>query len=662
MALFSEAAMAIIRSREGKKIDFILQRLSDLGFNNTGGNDYDDAFAQASKDYDLLKAAEQERTYYSDVVRGSRMGGQTFLGRVMEAQYDFRTAKLDEFGTLEKTREGIESLFHVFKQPLQTLNTIKGLVQNEVILYLTNINKLYNEINVKSAMTGELAEAFRTEIMNASPWAIKLGIGFNELAESVGNLVSNSGKFKLINDDTLKEMALASKFIGGMERLSDMGRNFEFIGLGLRDMSTYVQNSQIRSQSIGLNARETLKIVDENLRNINAYGFRNGILSLERMAQKSIEFRTNMSEVFKLAEQVWEPDKALELVANLQVIGGAVGALNDPLKLMYMATNDLEGLQDALIESTKAFATFNNEQGRFEITGVNLRRAKEAARILGMEYNELARSAIASMERQQAAMDMAGKGLNINEKDREFIINLARMEGGQMIIDIPVDLRQQLQMLPTETSIALSDLSEQNIETLIKQRQLLEEMRPEDVARRQVMALENVERDVSFIRGALRVSIGKNASDLIEKALGLDSEFIGNLSDAIADLGSAGIDKMDKFMQNAIRDWDGLINIKNSFGGSFVNNIRDLTNDIINSNKTKQAANIETEARNLEVAARRNESLNSPQTLPEQRIIVTHNVNINPMDSTTDKIAQIFMADKRFAEECANSFLNPNSN
>jgi len=511
-------------------------------------------------------------------------------------------------------------------------------------------------------MTGELAEAFRTEIMNASPWAIKLGIGFNELAESVGNLVSNSGKFKLINDDTLKEMALASKFIGGMERLSDMGRNFEFIGLGLRDMSTYVQNSQIRSQSIGLNARETLKIVDENLRNINAYGFRNGILSLERMAQKSIEFRTNMSEVFKLAEQVWEPDKALELVANLQVIGGAVGALNDPLKLMYMATNDLEGLQDALIESTKAFATFNNEQGRFEITGVNLRRAKEAARILGMEYNELARSAIASMERQQAAMDMAGKGLNINEKDREFIINLARMEGGQMIIDIPVDLRQQLQMLPTETSIALSDLSEQNIETLIKQRQLLEEMRPEDVARRQVMALENVERDVSFIRGALRVSIGKNASDLIEKALGLDSEFIGNLSDAIADLGSAGIDKMDKFMQNAIRDWDGLINIKNSFGGSFVNNIRDLTNDIINSNKTKQAANIETEARNLEVAARRNESLNSPQTLPEQRIIVTHNVNINPMDSTTDKIAQIFMADKRFAEEWANSFLNPNSN
>jgi hypothetical protein len=32
------------------------------------------------------------------------------------------------------------------------------------------------------------------------------------------------------------------------------------------------------------------------------------------------------------------------------------------------------------------------------------------------------------------------------------------------------------------------------------------------------------------------------------------------------------------------------------------------------------------------------------------------------MDSTTDKIAQIFMADKRFAEEWANSFLNPNSN
>ncbi len=660
MGLFSEAAMAIIRSRNGRKIDFILQRLSDLGFTNTGGQDYNDAFEQAGRDYDLLKAANQESSYYSNVIRSGR-GGQGFLSQVMRAQFDFRTARLDEFGSLEKTAQGIESLFTVLRHPLETLNTIKGLVQDEVILYLTNINKLYSEINVKSAMTGELAEAFRTEIMSASPWAIKLGIGFNELAESVGNLVSKSGKFKLINDDTLKEMALASKFIGGMERLSEMGRNFELIGLGLRDMSTYVQDSQIRSQSLGLNARETLKIVDENLKNINAYGFRNGVMSLERMAQKSIEFRTNMSEVFKLAEQVWEPDKALELVANLQVIGGAVGALNDPLKLMYMATNDLEGLQDALIESTKAFATFNNEQGRFEITGVNLRRAREAAKILGMDYNELAKSAIASMERQQAIIDMAGKGLKIDEKDREFIINLARMEGGQMVIDIPADLRKQLQMLPTETSIALSDLSEQNIETLVKQRQLLEDMRPEDVVRRQVMALENVERDVSFIRGALRVSIGKNASDFIEKAIGINSEFIGDLSDAIADLGVAGIDKMDKYLQNAIKDWGGLVDIRNSFGKSFVNNIRDLTNDITNI-KTKQSANIETEAKNLEIAARKNESTKSPETLPEQRIIVTHNVNLNPMDSTTDKIAQIFMADRRFAEEWANSFLNPNSN
>ena len=52
-----------------------------------------------------------------------------------------------------------------------------------------------------------------------------------------------------------------------------------------------------------------------------------------------------------------------------------------------MATNNVEGLQDAIIGVAGSMATYNTEQGRFEITGINLRRAKDLANELIKQIN-----------------------------------------------------------------------------------------------------------------------------------------------------------------------------------------------------------------------------------------------------------------------------------
>ena len=63
--------------------------------------------------------------------------------------------------------------------------------------------------------------------------------------------------------------------------------------------------------------------------------------------------------VTKLADKAFSPEGAMELTAQLSAVGGAFGAMNDPLKLMYMTTNDMNGLQDALAGTVKGLATFN---------------------------------------------------------------------------------------------------------------------------------------------------------------------------------------------------------------------------------------------------------------------------------------------------------------
>ena len=137
------------------------------------------------------------------------------------------------------------------------------------------------------------------------------------------------------------------------------------------------------------------------------------------MSQRAIEFRMNIEDTFSLADKVWSPEGSIELVSNLQMIGGAVGDLNDPLKLMYMSTNNVEGLQESLINATKSLVTYNNEQGRFEITGANLRRAKEMADLMGVSMDKLGTISIAAAERSSAATDLMASGIEFTGEEGE---------------------------------------------------------------------------------------------------------------------------------------------------------------------------------------------------------------------------------------------------
>ena len=110
------------------------------------------------------------------------------------------------------------------------------------------------------------------------------------------------------------------------------------------------------------------------------------------------------------------------------------------LRMMYMATNDVEGLQTAIIGAARSLVTYNAEQGRFEVTGANLRRAKEMAELFGMSMEELTSTGIAGMERLQASTDLALAGLVMEDDEKEFITNLAQMKGGRMVIEVPKDM------------------------------------------------------------------------------------------------------------------------------------------------------------------------------------------------------------------------------
>ena len=396
----------------------------------------------------------------------------------------------------------------------ETYTSPTGLTKNmgeEILKQIERESQLHTDINEKMGITGELSRAYRDSIIETVPNAIRLGFDIKNLTELTTRLSETSGRFNLISQDTMEKTVVTTRAFG--TTMSEMGNTmseFEKVGLGQSDTLAKINKAGKDSLSVGLNSKNVIKDIQTNLSEMNKYGFKNGVEGLTRMAQKATEFRMNMSETFKLAEKVMDPSDAIALTANMQMLGGAIGDLNDPLKLMYMATNNVEGLQDALHDASAGLATYNQEQGRFEITGANLRRAQEMAKTLGVDYKEFAKGAIAANERISAGQALASRGLNVDDKDKEFLTNMSQMKGGEMQITIPQSLMEKFgKDFNDKSEVKLSELTDKQVEVLKENRKALEDMNPEDIAKGQFTAMKNSENYLQSISAEV-VQGGKN--------------------------------------------------------------------------------------------------------------------------------------------------------
>lgn len=374
--------------------------------------------------------------------------------------------------------------------------------------------ELRAQINSKLGTAGELSENYRDTILDSLPGVIRMGYGFEHVSDLMVGLAEKTGRFTTLNATVVADTAATSRaFVGDLSEMAEVFSTFEQVGIGAEKTVESINAAGSKSISLGLNGKKTVSDIRENIGKLNEYGFQNGIQGLTRMTQKATEFRMSMDSAFRLADDVMDPEKAISLSANLQVLGGAIGDFGDPLKMMYDATNNVEGLQDALIGAAGSLATYNSEQGRFEITGVNLRRAKAMATELGISYKELSNGAIAAAERSSAASALMANGLKLDDKQTEFITNLARMKDGTMTIDVSSISKE----FGGAQSVALDQLTEKQVKILEDNQKKLEGMSIEEIARDQFTATQNLEMSASSILAVLKVQFAKAAGIALKK-------------------------------------------------------------------------------------------------------------------------------------------------
>jgi len=409
----------------------------------------------------------------------------------------------------------------------------------EVLADMASLNNQFN-LNVKgqAGMIGDLGSAMAKELREALPEAVALGVSVNDYIDATKTLMTDSGRMALYSKDTIDSAFKASQAYTKTSRdLLDNAENFRRVGIGLGDAAAAIERIGNRSYALGLNARQASETLMKNLDKMNLYGFKNGIDGLGKMVQESQSLNINMQSAFDVAERLIDPDKAIDMAANLQVIGGAVGDFANPLKAMYDATNNVEALQTSLVDAARSLATYNAEQGRFEITGVNLRKARAMADALGVSVGDLTNMAVRGANKLEA-MSKIDMFPNISPEQKEFVSNIATMKDGKIGIDLPKDVAAKLGGGIKQGFVALDSLNGSQLEQLAKIEQELADEKPEDIARQQYNEVTQIKDILTamYLQAGNRLQEGSLGKEVKQTAQSTKDYFLNTFKESNGDV------------------------------------------------------------------------------------------------------------------------------
>tara|TARA_R110000851_G_scaffold48370_13_gene117045 strand:+ start:407 stop:2677 length:2271 start_codon:yes stop_codon:yes gene_type:complete len=342
---------------------------------------------------------------------------------------------------------------HETKNALDDVNVLAGLLRDSAQWE----GKYRSETIIKMGVHGALQKTISLNMQEATIEAAKYGVTQEELISTISSLSSGIGRNLTISDDTMSRLAVFSKVTElGSHSTARMMEGFDRMGLGID--AAIDKGNEMRSVAVGMgvNVGKFMETVAGNMNVINSYNFEGGVKGFAKMVAQAQKLGISMSSTVSLADKVMDPEGAINLAAQLQVIGGAVGDLADPFKMMYMATNDLEGLQDAMVSAGEQSLVFNQQTGEFGIPPTEIRRMKAMAEQLPISYDELV-TASKRLAKEKAAISQMDLGLfgtsDEEEQLQSFIAGMAQFENGQYKVQLKSPDGK------TSETIALEDLT-----------------------------------------------------------------------------------------------------------------------------------------------------------------------------------------------------------
>jgi len=319
--------------------------------------------------------------------------------RILQLQTDEikkQGEKLDEaLGSVNKkalmaTKSFTASLKGLEKIVVGLPNLIKKGYGEIKGLGLFELDKAMKTSALSMGILSKGSEGFRNTIRGAATQTNMMGIGIKELSAMQAQYSEELGRTVELSQDGLVAMGQMAAASGlGAEGSAKMAADMENQGISAERTGKYVEQTMNDAHKMGLNATKVMKNIAGNMKMLNRYNFKEGTAGLAKMAKTVTKLGVNMEFASGMADKMWDVEGAVEMSAQLQVMGGEWAKMADPFHLMYMARNDINGLTEELGNAAAASAKFNAKTGEFDLGAMEMHKLKIIAEQTGVAYDDL---------------------------------------------------------------------------------------------------------------------------------------------------------------------------------------------------------------------------------------------------------------------------------
>jgi hypothetical protein len=232
------------------------------------------------------------------------------------------------------------------------------------------------------------------------------------------------------------------------------------------------------------------------------------------MVSKAQLLSVPMDKVLNIANDVFDPEKAVNLSASLQRLGVATGDLLDPLRLMDLGQNNPEELTNQIVEMSKRFTYFNEENQKFEILPGAKRELREIAETMGMLPGELATMALQSSTLSDKMSKIRFPKIDTGPISKEQEMLIANLSELQTEGDFKGQYTVQLKEFDKDTGLETGGLIEKNVAELTETdiKLLGESAQPKElkeIASEQLSAMNRVANNTAVMASQGKKSLFK---------------------------------------------------------------------------------------------------------------------------------------------------------
>ena len=310
------------------------------------------------------------------------------------------------------------------------------------------------------------SKALSKNIQVAAYETANFGVDIEQIAKIQGTYSDEIGRAVMLTAKGAKGLGAMSVATGlGAEGAGKLAGELDTVGFNAERTTKFVEQTMQDATKMGLNSTKVVKNLAQNIKLLNKYNFKGGTKGLAKMAQMVTQMGVGMDMVAPMADKLFDIEGAVEMSAQLQVMGGEWSKLADPFKLMYMARNDMKGLTEAVIGATKGAATFNKETKEFDIAALDMDKLRKIAEMTGVKFEDLVQSAKNAAKFSKIDMQIGAQFKD--DATKKFIENTATFdENGVASIMIGTDQKVVSQ---------LTALDKQAITKIIEEKKTMEE-------------------------------------------------------------------------------------------------------------------------------------------------------------------------------------------